>query len=196
MTGEPAACRTCLPIGSSPGQSRFAILCVTTATFGEPSRSASVNPLPRRIGSPLALRLSRSHEPGHENVRPQERWNCDWRRLLDAGNGAEPAHQLVVELKGPAVHTFAKSVGRDSVRLGRRTSARSNPFVPGHRNTKDRQVAGGKTHLQSSETGKTPHEETSSGQQDECKRDLRSDERPPHGAQPPPLGSGAGIGTE
>ena len=58
MTGEPAACRTCLPIGSSPGQSRFAILCVTTATFGEPSRSASVNPLPRRMGSPIASKYS------------------------------------------------------------------------------------------------------------------------------------------
>src|SRR5438552_6150562 len=214
--GEPAACRTCLPIGSSPGQSRFAILCVTTATFGEPSRSASVNPLPRRMGSPyrlevlgpdeilphprigrtLALRLSRSHEPGHENVGPQKRWNCDRRRLLDGGNGAEPPHHLVVELKGPAVHTFTKSVGRDRARLGWFTSARSNPFVPGHRNPKDRQVAGGKTHIQSRETGKTPHEETSSGQHDECKRDLRSDERPPNGAQPPPLGSGAGIGME
>src|SRR2546427_3926887 len=35
----------------------------------------------------------------------------------------------------------SKSVGRGRVRLGRGTSARSDPFVPGHRNPKDKWVA-------------------------------------------------------
>src|SRR5439155_21010913 len=45
-----------------------------------------------RIRRNLLFRLSFSHEPGHENVGPEERWNRDRRRLFDTGNGAEPAH--------------------------------------------------------------------------------------------------------
>src|SRR5256885_3249445 len=78
-----------------------------------------------RIGRTLALRLSRSHEPGHENAGPQERRNRDRRCVLDAGNRSDSGHELVVELEAPAVGTLLKSPGRDRVRLAWSPTARS-----------------------------------------------------------------------
>ena len=52
---SPGMRRPC-PIGSCPGQNRRATDSLTSTTFAAPSRSASVKPRPRRIGTPRVVK--------------------------------------------------------------------------------------------------------------------------------------------